>query len=78
MEKHEIIPIILAGGLGTRLWPFSRKKYPKQFRKFLGNNLSLFQQTVLRIQTQGNFIFTNPIIVTAKKIKPASPNVTII
>ncbi len=38
--------IILAGGSGTRLWPLSREKYPKQFLK-LGNT-SLFQETVLR------------------------------
>ncbi len=41
--------LILAGGSGTRLWPLSRRKYPKQFLKmrFL-RNASLFQKTVLR------------------------------
>ena len=29
----EIVPVLLAGGLGTRLWPLSRKSYPKQFLK---------------------------------------------
>ncbi|WP_440953737.1 mannose-1-phosphate guanylyltransferase/mannose-6-phosphate isomerase [Methanococcoides sp. FTZ1] len=38
--------IILAGGSGTRLWPLSREKYPKQFLKL--NDTSLFQDTVLR------------------------------
>ncbi|KKG42856.1 mannose-1-phosphate guanyltransferase [Methanosarcina mazei] len=38
--------IILAGGSGTRLWPLSRKMYPKQFLKF--GETSLFQETVLR------------------------------
>ena len=40
--------VILAGGSGTRLWPLSRKDYPKQFLK-LGDKESLLQKTVLRI-----------------------------
>ncbi|MFN3740428.1 MAG: mannose-1-phosphate guanylyltransferase/mannose-6-phosphate isomerase [Thermodesulfovibrionales bacterium] len=40
--------VILAGGSGTRLWPLSRKSYPKQFLKINGAK-SLFQQTVERI-----------------------------
>ncbi|MEW6162631.1 MAG: mannose-1-phosphate guanylyltransferase/mannose-6-phosphate isomerase [Nitrospirota bacterium] len=40
--------IILAGGSGTRLWPLSRKNYPKQFLK-LNRNRSLLQQTVERL-----------------------------
>ncbi len=39
--------VILAGGSGTRLFPLSRKKYPKQFLK-IGDKLSLLQKTVLR------------------------------
>lgn len=42
-----IIPIILAGGTGSRLWPLSREAYPKQFIDFQEGK-SLFQQTVLR------------------------------
>jgi len=41
--------IILAGGSGTRLWPLSRRDYPKQFLTPLGDN-SLFQETVTRLQ----------------------------
>ena len=45
-----IIPIILCGGKGTRLWPLSRESYPKQFLSLYGeNNKSLLQQTQLRI-----------------------------
>ncbi|NOZ24818.1 MAG: mannose-1-phosphate guanylyltransferase/mannose-6-phosphate isomerase [Nitrospirae bacterium] len=40
--------VILAGGSGTRLWPLSRKEYPKQFLKINGS-LSLLQQTVTRL-----------------------------
>lgn len=43
-----MIVLILAGGQGSRLWPLSRKKYPKQFLNF-GDSLSLLQKTVLRI-----------------------------
>ena len=50
----EIYPYILAGGSGTRLWPFSRKACPKQFLKgLLEGELSLFQRTVLRLQGDG-------------------------
>lgn len=42
-----IVPTILCGGSGTRLWPLSRRFYPKQFHALTGN-LSLFQETVRR------------------------------
>jgi len=41
-----IYPVILAGGVGTRLWPLSRTYYPKQFLQVNGH--SLFQETYLR------------------------------
>jgi mannose-1-phosphate guanylyltransferase/mannose-6-phosphate isomerase len=40
--------IILAGGSGTRLWPLSRERYPKQFIKLQENKPSLFQETFCR------------------------------
>ena len=40
-------PVLLAGGLGARLWPLSREIYPKQLLSLLGNS-SLLQQTALR------------------------------
>ena len=56
----EIIPIILAGGSGTRLWPLSRETYPKQFLKLVGN-YSLFQETILRVQSLD--IIKTPVVV---------------
>ena len=43
-----IVPVILSGGSGTRLWPLSRKFYPKQFLSLI-NETSLLQDTVLRL-----------------------------
>ncbi|MCD8522611.1 MAG: mannose-1-phosphate guanylyltransferase/mannose-6-phosphate isomerase [Saccharospirillaceae bacterium] len=45
-----IIPVILAGGTGTRLWPLSTRDCPKQFLPLLNPELSLLQQTLLRAQ----------------------------
>ncbi|MFM8333530.1 MAG: mannose-1-phosphate guanylyltransferase, partial [Candidatus Methylumidiphilus sp.] len=47
--KTSIQPIILSGGSGTRLWPYSREAYPKQFLSFTGSQ-TLFQDTVARIE----------------------------
>ena len=59
----KIIPLILCGGTGTRLWPLSRKSYPKQFLNLTGdNNKSLLQQTQERIKDLENI--ENPIIIT--------------
>ncbi len=47
MNNDKIIPVILCGGSGTRLWPISRQKTPKQFLKLIGKK-SLIQNTVER------------------------------
>ena len=47
---HSLLPVIMAGGSGTRLWPLSRALYPKQFLVLTGNQ-SLFQQAHLRLQS---------------------------
>lgn len=47
-----IIPVILGGGSGSRLWPLSRRTRPKQFLAF-DNERSLFQQTLLRCCGRG-------------------------
>jgi mannose-1-phosphate guanylyltransferase/mannose-6-phosphate isomerase len=43
-----LVPVILSGGSGTRLWPLSRKNQPKQFLPLVGDR-SLFEETVLRV-----------------------------
>ncbi|WXG52270.1 MAG: mannose-1-phosphate guanylyltransferase/mannose-6-phosphate isomerase [Candidatus Sedimenticola sp. (ex Thyasira tokunagai)] len=55
-----IVPTILSGGSGTRLWPLSRKAYPKQFLPLV-DDLSLFQSTVQRVA--GFADCSNPLIV---------------
>ncbi len=46
----KIIPVILAGGSGTRLWPLSRKLFPKQFMPLVEEH-TLLQSTLLRLQS---------------------------
>lgn len=56
-----IYPVILAGGSGTRLWPLSRKSFPKQFSR-LNGDVSLFQQTIARVsceEMQAPIVMTN-------------------
>jgi len=45
---NKIIPIVLSGGSGTRLWPLSRKQYPKQYLPLIGEN-TMLQETLLRL-----------------------------
>ncbi|MDH4869494.1 mannose-1-phosphate guanylyltransferase/mannose-6-phosphate isomerase [Pseudomonas sp. BN515] len=47
-----MIPVILSGGSGSRLWPLSRKQYPKQFLALTGEQ-TLFQQTLQRLNFDG-------------------------
>ncbi|MBC2836557.1 mannose-1-phosphate guanylyltransferase/mannose-6-phosphate isomerase [Paragemmobacter straminiformis] len=56
-----IYPVLLCGGSGTRLWPLSRKSFPKQFTALSGPE-SLFQATVRRV---GDGRFAPPVVVTA-------------
>jgi len=56
----QIIPVILSGGSGTRLWPLSRKEYPKQYLPLVGDN-TMLQETILRLN--GLDSLADPIIV---------------
>lgn len=60
-----ICPVLLCGGSGTRLWPVSRKSYPKQFADLVGDE-SLFQASARRLSGQG---FAAPLIVTAEDFR---------
>ncbi|MDE2075891.1 MAG: mannose-1-phosphate guanylyltransferase/mannose-6-phosphate isomerase [Burkholderiales bacterium] len=64
MKKHNVHPVIMAGGSGTRLWPLSRALYPKQFLVLQGNQ-TLFQQAHLRLQALGadDIEVANPCVV---------------
>ena len=55
-----VIPILLAGGAGTRLWPVSRDALPKQFLPLIGSR-STYQETLLRVQ---DAMFAAPIVIT--------------
>src|ERR1700730_7718455 len=60
MSKR-IIPLIMCGGAGTRLWPASREVRPKQFLPLFGAR-STFQDTMLRVSDAT--LFERPIIIT--------------
>ncbi|MCR6737172.1 MAG: mannose-1-phosphate guanylyltransferase/mannose-6-phosphate isomerase [Afipia sp.] len=59
--SERIIPLIMCGGAGTRLWPASREGRPKQFLRLFGAR-STFQDTVLRVSDPS--LFGRPIVIT--------------
>ncbi|WP_426434880.1 mannose-1-phosphate guanylyltransferase/mannose-6-phosphate isomerase [Bradyrhizobium genosp. P] len=59
--EPRIIPLIMCGGAGTRLWPASREVRPKQFLSLFGQ-LSTFQETLLRVSDAT--LFERPIVIT--------------
>src|SRR5258705_14010060 len=58
---RRIIPLIMCGGAGTRLWPASREVRPKQFLPLFGTR-STFQDTMLRVSDAK--LFERPIVIT--------------
>ncbi|MCL2468837.1 MAG: mannose-1-phosphate guanylyltransferase/mannose-6-phosphate isomerase [Alphaproteobacteria bacterium] len=59
----KILPVILSGGSGTRLWPVSRSDYPKQLQRLVGDE-TLLQQTVLRLEAADDIM--QPLIICAE------------
>ena len=48
-----LVPVLLSGGVGSRLWPLSRESFPKQFQD-LTSNLSMLQETAARVDGLAN------------------------
>jgi mannose-1-phosphate guanylyltransferase/mannose-6-phosphate isomerase len=61
-----IVPVLLAGGAGTRLWPVSRDALPKQFLPLIGERSS-YQETLLRVEDRG--LFAPPVVVTGSDFR---------
>lgn len=66
IEQAKIIPVIMAGGSGTRLWPVSRDTMPKQFIELLDEGYSTFQTALRRVSGAE---FGPPIIVTGEDFR---------
>ncbi len=65
-NQPKVIPVILCGGAGTRLWPSSREAYPKQFLPLIDER-STFELTLERVADRE--VFGEPIIVTAEAFR---------
>tara|TARA_B100000073_G_scaffold346278_1_gene357308 strand:- start:4235 stop:5674 length:1440 start_codon:yes stop_codon:yes gene_type:complete len=66
MYNQKIIPVILCGGTGSRLWPLSRESFPKQYLEIKPeNSLSFFQETINRIKHIKNI--DNPIVICSEE-----------
>jgi mannose-1-phosphate guanylyltransferase len=62
----KIIPVIMCGGAGTRLWPVSRESMPKQFTHLVGQG-STFQQVIRRVFDPE--LFARPIVITHSEFR---------
>ena len=64
-DRPRILPVILCGGAGTRLWPLSTEAEPKPFHALIGDE-SLFQQTLRRVAPAADERFLPPMIVCGR------------
>ncbi len=67
-----VYPVILCGGSGTRLWPLSRKSYPKQFVPLIGET-SLLQQCAERLKGPTDTPYAKPLILTNEAFRFVVP-----
>ena len=63
---QKLIPVVVSGGAGTRLWPLSTEERPKQFHP-LGSDFSLLQDTVRRLTDTGGATFESPLLVCNRR-----------
>ena len=61
-----ILPVIMSGGAGTRLWPLSAEAIPKQFHR-LTSDKSMIQETALRARDREDLAFADPILVCNRR-----------
>ncbi|WP_246695041.1 sugar phosphate nucleotidyltransferase, partial [Methylobacterium sp. WL6] len=61
--SRSILPVILCGGSGTRLWPISRESMPKQFARLVDASESTFQATARRVGDAA--VFARPAVIAA-------------
>lgn len=59
-QQSRIVPVLMSGGTGSRLWPLSRETYPKQLLSLLGKN-TLLQQTAQRVNDPS--MFADPMVI---------------
>ncbi len=64
--RQKIVPVILAGGTGTRLWPLSRQSLPKQFLALVSDQ-TLYQDTLMRVASEADF--HPPVVITASDFR---------
>ena len=79
MSKSNNYCVIMAGGIGSRFWPMSTQKYPKQFQDILGTGRTMIQQTYDRIRkivpAENIYVITNReyISLTEQQLPEVSP-----
>ena len=66
LAPTSILPVIMSGGAGTRLWPLSTEATPKQFHR-LTSDKTMIQETVLRARESSGLAVLNPIIVCNRR-----------
>jgi mannose-1-phosphate guanylyltransferase / mannose-6-phosphate isomerase len=65
-ETNDIVPVILSGGAGSRLWPVSTDMQPKQFHALSGE-LSMFAETAKRVISGEDLAFAAPMVVCGER-----------